>query len=181
MKTRYYKTNEIVFKKGSIVHKLIIMEGRIKKFKSANFLAQAGQTWGENYLKAANDIRLDDDIVVETESVLIEISLDNLKNTSILIEDGYRRQSKLKTAEPIPIGNLQYIGELGASPLCSYHYIRSDDKKLIGKEFKVADMERENVLHILKQQLYCTEIAGHPFIPSFYQVIELTQAKLFTM
>lgn len=47
MKTKYYKTNEIVFKKGSIVHKLIIiMEGRIKKFRSANFLAQAGQSWG---------------------------------------------------------------------------------------------------------------------------------------
>lgn len=39
------------------------MEGRIKKFRSANFLAQAGQSWGENYLKV-NDIRLDDDIVV---------------------------------------------------------------------------------------------------------------------
>lgn len=47
MKTKYYKTNEIVFKKGSIVHKLvIIIEGRIKKFRSANFLAQAGQAWG---------------------------------------------------------------------------------------------------------------------------------------
>ena len=51
MKTRYYKTNEIVFKKGSIVHKLIIIiEGKIKKFRSANFLAQAGQIWGENYI-----------------------------------------------------------------------------------------------------------------------------------
>ena len=87
MKTRYYKTNEIVFKKGSIVHKLIvIMEGRIKKFRSANFLAQAGQIWGDNYLKNGDEIRLDDDIVVETESVLIEISLDSLRNASILSE-----------------------------------------------------------------------------------------------
>lgn len=47
MKTKYYKTNSVVFKKGSIVHKLIvILEGRIKKFRSANFLAQAGQAWG---------------------------------------------------------------------------------------------------------------------------------------
>ncbi len=72
MKTKYYKTNSVVFKKGSIVHKLIIiLEGRIKKFRSANFLAQAGQAWGENYLRTSNDVRLDDDIVVETESVLI--------------------------------------------------------------------------------------------------------------
>lgn len=67
MKTKYYKTNEIVFKKGSIVNKLIvIIEGRIKKFRCANFLAQAGQAWGENYLKSATNVRLDDDIVVET-------------------------------------------------------------------------------------------------------------------
>lgn len=71
MKTRYYKTNEVVFKKGSIVHKLVvIIEGKIKKFRSANFLAQAGQTWGESYMKGMTN-RLDDDIVVETESVLI--------------------------------------------------------------------------------------------------------------
>jgi len=25
MRTRYYKTNEIVFKKGSVVHKLIVI------------------------------------------------------------------------------------------------------------------------------------------------------------
>jgi len=51
MRTRYYKTNEIVYKKGSVVHKLIvILEGRIKKFRSANFLAQTGQYWGDQYL-----------------------------------------------------------------------------------------------------------------------------------
>lgn len=51
MRTRYYKTNEIVFKKGSVVHKLVvILEGRLKKFRSANFLAQTGQYWGDQYL-----------------------------------------------------------------------------------------------------------------------------------
>lgn len=66
MKIKYYKTNEIVFKKGSTVHKLVvIVEGKIKKFRSANFLAESGQTWGESYL-TGNEVRLEDDVVVET-------------------------------------------------------------------------------------------------------------------
>ena len=64
MKIRYYKVNEVVFKKGSIVHKLIvIMEGKIKKFRSANYLAQAGQTWGESYLHGSSETRLEDDVI----------------------------------------------------------------------------------------------------------------------
>lgn len=47
MRIQYKKTNEIVFKKGSTVQKLIVvMEGKLKKFRSANYLAEANQTWG---------------------------------------------------------------------------------------------------------------------------------------
>lgn len=74
--------------------------------------------------------------------------------------------------EQLPVNELVYISELGVSPLCSYHYIKHEDKKLIGKIFKFADMERENVLQVLKQQLHCTEIAQHPFLPLFCQNIE---------
>lgn len=92
MRTRYYKTNEIVLKKGSVVHKLIvILEGRIKKFRSANFLAQTGQYWGDQSLNLegngdnpfGKESKLEDDIIVETESVLIEISLDSIRNSNI--------------------------------------------------------------------------------------------------
>ena len=53
---------------------VIIMEGKLKKFRSAHYLAEAGQTWGESFLNEAN-VRLEDDIVVETESVIIELNL----------------------------------------------------------------------------------------------------------
>jgi hypothetical protein len=40
MRIQYKKTNEVVFKKGSTVQKLIVvMEGKLKKFRSANYLA----------------------------------------------------------------------------------------------------------------------------------------------
>ena len=40
MRIQYKKTNEVVFKKGSTVQKLtVVMEGKLKKFRSANYLA----------------------------------------------------------------------------------------------------------------------------------------------
>lgn len=43
MKITYYKPNDPVFKKGSIIQSLIVVfEGRIKKFKSPITLATAG-------------------------------------------------------------------------------------------------------------------------------------------
>ena len=47
MRAQYKKTNEVVFKKGTTVQKLLIlMEGKLKKFRSPSYLAEAGQTWG---------------------------------------------------------------------------------------------------------------------------------------
>ena len=40
MRVQYKKTNEVVFKKGTTVQKLlIIMEGKLKKFRSPSYLA----------------------------------------------------------------------------------------------------------------------------------------------
>ena len=58
------------------------MEGKLKKFRSAHYLAEAGQTWGESFLNEAN-IRLEDDIVVETESVIIEINLASIRHVKV--------------------------------------------------------------------------------------------------
>ena len=47
MKVYYKKINDRVFKKGTTVQKLIVvMEGKLKKFRSANYLAESGQIWG---------------------------------------------------------------------------------------------------------------------------------------
>jgi cGMP-dependent protein kinase len=65
MKIQYKKANELVFKKGTTVLKLlIVMEGKLKKFRSANYLAEAGQIWGEIFLNETINNRLEDDIIV---------------------------------------------------------------------------------------------------------------------
>jgi signal-transduction protein with cAMP-binding, CBS, and nucleotidyltransferase domain len=47
MKIVYYKANDIIFRKGSPIYKLIVIfEGRLKKFRSPNVLASAGEVWG---------------------------------------------------------------------------------------------------------------------------------------
>lgn len=54
-------------------------------------MAQTGQYWGDQYLNLEGaesnpfnrESKLEDDIIVETESVLIEISLDSIRNSSI--------------------------------------------------------------------------------------------------
>jgi len=40
MKVQYKKANEVVFKKGTTVQRLVVvMEGKLKKFRSAHYLA----------------------------------------------------------------------------------------------------------------------------------------------
>lgn len=47
MKIVYYKANDIVFRKGSPIYKLVVIfEGRLKKFRSPSVLASAGEVWG---------------------------------------------------------------------------------------------------------------------------------------
>ena len=61
------------------------MEGKLKKFRSANYLAEAGQIWGESFLlnQANTNARLEDDIIVESESVIIELNLMAIRSIQI--------------------------------------------------------------------------------------------------
>jgi len=40
------------------------MEGKLKKLRSASYLAEAGQTWGEAFLNESLNKMLEDDIIV---------------------------------------------------------------------------------------------------------------------
>lgn len=71
-RVEYKSAGRYIFNKGKTVEKLIVvMEGKLKKLRSANYLAEAGQTWGEAFLNESLNKMLEDDIIVETESVLI--------------------------------------------------------------------------------------------------------------
>lgn len=79
MKIAYYKPNDVVFKKGSIVHSLVVIfEGRLKKFKSPLTLASAGETWGDEFIDKNRDLKLDDDVITDSDMVATEISFDDV-------------------------------------------------------------------------------------------------------
>jgi cGMP-dependent protein kinase 1 len=66
-RVEYKSAGRYIFNKGKAVEKLIIvMEGKLKKLRSANYLAEAGQTWGEAFLNESLNKMLEDDIIVET-------------------------------------------------------------------------------------------------------------------
>lgn len=79
MKIVYYKANDIIFRKGSPIYKLIVIfEGRLKKFRSPNVLASAGEAWGEDYLEKNKEVRIDDNVVAESDVVATEISFEEI-------------------------------------------------------------------------------------------------------
>ena len=64
-------------KKGTNANQkiVVIIEGSLKKAKSGITVASKAQAWGEEYLLDSNKQKnFDDDIVMETDGVLAEIS-----------------------------------------------------------------------------------------------------------
>lgn len=80
MKISAYKAGDIILKKGTVANQkiIVIIEGSLKKSKSGITVASKAQAWGEEYFLDANKNKmLDDDIVLETDGVIAEISSEN--------------------------------------------------------------------------------------------------------
>ena len=87
MKINTYQAGSVVIKKGKngnlpIIQKLIvIIEGAIKKSKNINYLAERSQVFGEDFLlETKNKGKYDDDIVMESNGIVAEISPDLIKD-----------------------------------------------------------------------------------------------------
>lgn len=60
---------------------IIVIEGAIKKSKNINTLAVRSQIYGEDFLlETKNKGRYDDDIIMESNGILAEISADLVKD-----------------------------------------------------------------------------------------------------
>jgi cGMP-dependent protein kinase len=143
MKVQYKKNNEVVFRKGTTVQRLlIVMEGKLKKSRSANYLAEAGQTWGEVFLNEAAHSRLEDDVIVETESVLIELSLMGIKNIqakyeSLALEQPQQKSSRKNEVNP---QDIQFLYELDKGNESRSLLLKFQDKLFLGKLYKKKDL-----------------------------------------
>ena len=172
MRVQYKKTNEVVFKKGTTVQKLLVlMEGKLKKFRSPSYLAEAGQTWGESFLYDNVNVRLEDDIIVETESVIIELNFISIRQIHVAQPFVSEKMVKVEHAElnPEDLKFLYYLDKGLESTMLLARYL---DKTLIGKLYRKTDIEKSNLGVIVKQEMEVSEMLRHPFIPKFHQRIE---------
>lgn len=79
LKLVMYRAGDVVLKKGTPAQQklLVIVEGLVKKNKSGIVVATKGQIWGEEYFLTSNKNKLlDDDIVMETDGVMGELSAE---------------------------------------------------------------------------------------------------------
>lgn len=80
MKISSYKAGEPIMKKGTNANQkiVVIIEGSLKKAKSGMTVASKAQAWGEDYMLEVNKNKtFDDDIVMETDGVIAEITSEN--------------------------------------------------------------------------------------------------------
>ena len=99
MKISAYKAGDIILKKGTVANQkiIVIIEGSLKKSKSGITVASKAQAWGEEYFLDANKNKtLDDDIVLETDGVIAEISSENFVDCiSGTLEEVIKKNEKL--------------------------------------------------------------------------------------
>lgn len=80
MKISSYKAGDIIMKKGTVANQkiVVIIEGSLKKAKSGITVASKAQAWGEEFLlENQRSKTFDDDIVMETDGVIAEITSEN--------------------------------------------------------------------------------------------------------
>jgi len=82
MKISSYKSGDIIFKKGTVANQkiVVIIEGSLKKAKSGIVVASKAQAFGQEYMLENNRTKnFEDDIVMETDGVLAEITTENFQ------------------------------------------------------------------------------------------------------
>jgi hypothetical protein len=111
---------------------------------------------------------------VETESVLIELNLKSLlqiqkENISVMEKSDLKRA---RHAE-LDIRELTVISDMerpGSDSLVLT--LRHQNKRLLGKLYRKAEVDKHNLMEVVRQEMAVTEVATHPFLPQFYTIYE---------
>ena len=146
MKIVYYKANDIIFRKGSPIYKLIVIfEGRLKKFRSTSILASAGEAWGDEFLEKNKEIRIDDNVIAESDVVATEINFEEIhkvlgesfsesygRPVSEVLNKTYTIEGKSEM-ESLQLSNLSYLREISKIHYGSMHLIHHAGKLFCAK------------------------------------------------
>lgn len=50
--------------------------------------------------------------------------------------------------------------------------LRHQNKHLLGKLYRKTEVEKHNLMEVVRQEMAATEVAAHPFLPQFYTIYE---------
>lgn len=189
MKIAYYKPNDVVFKKGSLVHSLVVIfEGRLKKFKSPLTLAAAGETWGEEFLDRNRELKLDDDVITDADMVATEIAFEDVLSVlggSLSEALGKVGQASMFAEAPprskaefdkLSFKDFAYVGELCKIHYGSMHLVERREPpcqgRLIAKVIEKRLLKEQSLEGFLLNELQVLPMLSFPFISTFYGAAE---------
>lgn len=147
-------------------------------------MASKAQAWGEEYFLSSNKTKiLDDDIVMETDGVIAEISADNfvdciggeleevIKKNEKMMEKKLQKsdQTKRKEANNIKKSELIFIkilayGQFGPVYLVKAKY---NQQLYVLKAFNKNQITEQTLEKYLQQEKQVLELVNYPFIISY--------------
>ncbi|KRX03427.1 Protein kinase-like domain [Pseudocohnilembus persalinus] len=186
MKISSYKAGDIIMKKGTIANQkiVVIIEGSLKKAKSGITVASKAQAWGEEFLLENQKAKtFDDDIVMETDGVIAEITSENFTDCiggqieEIIKQNESSREKKMQKIDPskreaaksIKLDTLIYIktiafGQFGPVYLVKSNYAYNDQYYFALKAFNKIQISEQSLEKYIYQEKQVLEIVNFPFI-----------------
>ncbi|CAD8211860.1 unnamed protein product [Paramecium pentaurelia] len=189
LKLILYKAGDIIMKKGTSVQQkiIVVVEGCVKKNKSGIVIATKGQVWGEEYFLIMNKNKLfDDDIVMETDGVLAEMSYDNfidciggfleevIKKNEKIQDKKMKYQIKQNNYESIKKSDLIFIKQLAFGQFGPVYLVKakSNQQLFTLKTYNKYDIKQYQLENFFETEKQVLESLQSPFIIKFYRTFQ---------
>lgn len=186
MKISYYKAGDIIFKKTTPMNQkiIVVIEGSLKKAKSGIVVASKGSCYGEEFfLETAKQKTFDDDIVMETDGVISEISNENFtESLGAALDETLKKNEKIhekkmmkpdlakkKEAMNIKLNELYLIKKLADGQFGPVYLVKSkfNGQYLVLKSISKQQIIENNLEKHMQQQRVVLDVVNHPFIMQF--------------
>ncbi|EGR28852.1 protein kinase domain protein [Ichthyophthirius multifiliis] len=183
MKISSYKAGDVIMKKGTVANQkiVVIIEGSLKKAKSGMIVASKAQAWGEEYMLESNKNKtFEDDIVMETDGVIAEITSENFVeciggNLEEIIANNQKNQekkmqkadqNKRKEFQNIKLNELIYIKTLAFGQFGPVYLVKAkyDNNYYALKSFNKAQISEQSLEKYICQEKAVLELVNFPFI-----------------
>ncbi|CAK67909.1 unnamed protein product (macronuclear) [Paramecium tetraurelia] len=189
LKLTLYRAGDIIMKKGTSVQQkiIVVVEGCVKKNKSGIVIATKGQVWGEEYFLIINKNKLlDDDIVMETDGVLAEMSHENFIDSiggfleEVIKKNEKSQDKKLKSQikqnnyQSIKKSDLIFIKQLAVGQFGPVYLVKakSNQQLFTLKTYNKSDIKSYQLERFFETEKQILESLQSPFIIKFYRTFQ---------